>query len=443
MSSPNWTSSASSFSFSDPLSFGTQLNPDRPFDVANVIDHLGAQYGLRPEQIAELHRLYQATLALRIYERVIDMWNGNRLEARISAMFSNVPTAPTNGEQSIMNDLALRLENQYVLSDVQKSTSRRELQLLVMQPNRLCYTALATDGMRTLRMENAFTTPARVDKTSSYVRKAASSVRNGYRQDIRDSIGLGPKGGRPVALVHTVTALVNKYIRKPMDLERLNSKGYIMKTAILRRFAWENKELLQVEEDEEAAANESEDNPSPPAKRKRTARGGRIPRGQDFWGRFDSYLLEKTKTLGKDISSVGWKAETIESDLTRWPDEDDCEGEEEGVDLDPELSFTSLGSPASQATQPPTQSSLAHSSTQTTLATVQSTPAHRSTPSMTAPSAHNNSQLAHPQPQTPSVGGSLRYFTSSSPLYTPGHHSNPTPYHHAPSRAAHRAWEGQ
>jgi len=77
-----------------------------------------------------------------------------------------------------------------------------------------------------------------------------------------------------------------------------------------RRFAWENKGVLGVDEDE---VSESEDSTelqvdTPIAKkRKRASPKGRVAHGDDFWSRVDSWFQERILLWGSDFSGADWK----------------------------------------------------------------------------------------------------------------------------------------
>ncbi|EAU81084.2 hypothetical protein CC1G_10375 [Coprinopsis cinerea okayama7 len=401
----------------------TPLGPALPgssINFSNLINYLGGQLSLSTDQVAHLHRFCQfirdlrpcpynpETLAARIYEIAFNLWAINTLDLKISTLTppsSGQSMAPT-AQAALLNDIALRLEDNFSLSQDQKKLVRRTTQRLIIQPSRLSYSGLATDGVRRVKQKyasqfaNAFSTDSRTETTTAFFKRTASSVRNALRQDIRDSIGLGEEGTGPIHLSRFVVSVVLKYYGEPESSDKLNTKGYVMKLALMRRFALEHKELLQLDDD---SNSDNDDTTRAGSKRKR-GRGGRIPKGEDFWGRFDRFLHEKIQVFGKNILAEEWQryfTETIAQDKERFPDKDDNDNTQDGIDLHPKLSFTAFGAPTASGAQAPVPSN---------------------SPDTRTPST----QLAPPSPSFSSAPGpsSLRTsssstFGSSSPFHTP------------------------
>jgi hypothetical protein len=76
-----------------------------------------------------------------------------------------------------------------------------------------------------------------------------------------------------------------------------------------RRFAWENKSVLGVDEDEVSESEDSTelDTPAVGRKRKRGSPKGRVAHGDDFWSRVDSWFQERISLWGSDFSGADWK----------------------------------------------------------------------------------------------------------------------------------------
>lgn len=133
----------------------TPLGPALPgssINFSNLINYLGGQLSLSTDQVAHLHRFCQVmlsanpplssdirffvqfirdlrpcpynpeTLAARIYEIAFNLWAINTLDLKISTLTppsSGQSMAPT-AQAALLNDIALRLEDNFSLSQDQK-----------------------------------------------------------------------------------------------------------------------------------------------------------------------------------------------------------------------------------------------------------------------------------------------------------------------------------
>lgn len=81
---------------------------------------------------------------------------------------------------------------------------------------------------------------------------------------------------------------------------------------IQRKFALDNPALLGIAEDEsdsESISDEHASSGSRPNKRKRKAKaaGGRIAKGEDFWGKVDRWFKKEVGLRGRNLAGPQWK----------------------------------------------------------------------------------------------------------------------------------------
>ncbi|KAJ3717902.1 hypothetical protein C8R42DRAFT_644507 [Lentinula raphanica] len=102
----------------------------------------------------------------------------------------------SNGDlQDVFQDLKIRLEDTFDVTNEQHTTIRCVAQDIIFQKNRTSFCQLFVEVMGalrrdkvTLKMTHIFDLPGREKRLQSVVKKITSSVRNAFRQDIRDSI---------------------------------------------------------------------------------------------------------------------------------------------------------------------------------------------------------------------------------------------------------------
>ncbi|KAJ3742654.1 hypothetical protein DFH05DRAFT_1401484 [Lentinula detonsa] len=101
-----------------------------------------------------------------------------------------------NGDfQAVFEDLKIRLEDKFDVTVEQRTTVQCISQDMIFQKDRTSFCQLFVEVMSALRrdkvalkMTNVFDLPGREKRLQSVVKKITSSVRNTFRQDIRDSI---------------------------------------------------------------------------------------------------------------------------------------------------------------------------------------------------------------------------------------------------------------
>lgn len=64
--------------------------------------------------------------------------------------------------------------------------------------------------------------------------------------------------------------------------------------------------MMESDTDEANIDVEESDSASRPKKRRRT-KVGRVPLGEDFWGKVDTYFSGMVKQYGRDLAGQRWK----------------------------------------------------------------------------------------------------------------------------------------
>ncbi|KAI0259242.1 hypothetical protein BC834DRAFT_907131 [Gloeopeniophorella convolvens] len=204
-----------------------------------------------------------------------------------------------------------------------------------------------------LRLFNIFGNLSRQRHLAIIIRRTCSSLRNAYREMLRDSV-IGPN---TLPLDDFVCNVANRFSSSGFG-RLLLGRPVIAHIAILRRFALENSQLLDraCEADEELEDDlleptqndntrsmgtatpdfgDTEDGSRPPSamssaaprpkKRKRATPTSSTsqPKGSDFWSMVEKWFIARMQPeqLGRPWSSPGWLkyiAETLERDYTRF-----------------------------------------------------------------------------------------------------------------------------
>ncbi|KAJ7435964.1 hypothetical protein B0H11DRAFT_1755427 [Mycena galericulata] len=223
----------------------------------------------------------------------------------------------------LLDDLRTRLDDEYRFTREQTvrarisagcSFIRTQAQDIIFEATRTAFMTMHNDVIQKLRdnkasmkLSNVFGNPSREKALYSLVKKTCSSVRNSFRQDIRNSLC----GETTSTLAVFTYASATKFKRGGPGLNL--DVGFTVHNAILRRFALENPMSIGVEEVEEDNDDRSESaSPEPPSKKRKisatTRGGGRIAKGKDFWSQVDAFFAKKINELGsKNLQSAGWK----------------------------------------------------------------------------------------------------------------------------------------
>ncbi|KAJ6543256.1 hypothetical protein DFH09DRAFT_1322255 [Mycena vulgaris] len=255
------------------------------------VDNLAKEFGLGEPDLRKLRGLVQVVtvtggtitqsdLASRLYMTAIIL--SEAAERRRQEQQNAFPDL-----RAMMRDLKIRLGDGFALTSNQKRNIRGIAQDTIHEATRTAFFTMHVDVLSTLKataqkldLDNIFGVPVREKKLVSTLKKTCSSVRNAFRQDIRDSI----EPGDFVTLDKFTYAMASKY-KLGGGVGEL-SELFTVHAALLRRFAFDHPALLGIDKVVDEADDATSEGATPsPAKRKRTAakKGGRIPKGQDFW----------------------------------------------------------------------------------------------------------------------------------------------------------------
>ncbi|THV04276.1 hypothetical protein K435DRAFT_851101 [Dendrothele bispora CBS 962.96] len=228
--------------------------------------------------------------------------------------------------RAMLKDLNTRLEMTFTLTSEQnKNVCLITLEMLY-DPLRTCYLDINNavfDHLKKhkneMRLTNVFDNPAREKILESAITRSCSSIRNGFRQHIRDSVG------KNINLV-TFTHQMNRIYLRPGG-SKLNEKLLLLRNAILRRYIHDNPKVVWADEDGkaqgpvneigngeshsmEAVQTSNMTSEEPPTKKRKLkeAAGSRVPKGQDFWSLIDKWFSEQQAKFGKRITGAGWKS---------------------------------------------------------------------------------------------------------------------------------------
>ncbi|KAG1784473.1 uncharacterized protein HD556DRAFT_1451739 [Suillus plorans] len=219
--------------------------------------------------------------------------------------------------QHLLADLQIRLEATFSLSPEQRMNIRIVASDLIFDATRITFMSLHFDVAKCLhedreafKLTNIYGNPARERYLMGFVKHQCSSVRNSFRELIRDSVIA------PVVFVAQVEI-------QTLDMQHAP-----------RRFAYENPDLLDRAEDEDETSSMAptvEDSggisgadssiSEPTRKKRKRGHAGRTAKGEDFWSKVEMWFEARQKQWGDSWGSPGWSAYiayTIELDVQRY-----------------------------------------------------------------------------------------------------------------------------
>ncbi|KAJ3933654.1 MAG: hypothetical protein NXY57DRAFT_1037448 [Lentinula lateritia] len=290
-----------------------------------IVDSLAKDFGLPESQRKILQNyvqfgsagggLLKPDMLARLYDMAVSF-----------SLFNQIPK--DNEEDSktmrgVFKDIRIRLQQTFSITPTQNKTIRLVAMDKVYDPLRSCYRGMNDDVFGYIKahademmFSNIFGNPAYEQTLEKAIKKVSSSVRNAFRQHLRDSIANGISA---VNFTHSM----NKIYRRAGG-PHFNEQVLLLRNIVLRRFIVDNPAAVWLEEDGNDASGveatetrspspemQAEGQEQPSRKRKKTlksAAGGRVPKGQDFWSLIDAWFIQKRKHLGDKLTDPGWRA---------------------------------------------------------------------------------------------------------------------------------------
>ncbi|KAF8158716.1 hypothetical protein BJ912DRAFT_936450 [Pholiota molesta] len=223
------------------------------------IDTLSKEFELGPAHVSHLRALYQlgtnfegnlskADLYTRIFALACQFNTQRQITLAVQSVTANSFSGAGGDFKRILDELSIRLDTNFSLTSEQTLSVRRTCQELIYQPRRVSFKNLYSEVDKLVRenpagyrLENVFTIPARESKWMSEVKRIASSVRNSFRQDLRNSV----IGSNQMSLDKFTAEASEKYHHS--SKARSSAQGYMVHNVILRRFCIEHQSLLGVD----------------------------------------------------------------------------------------------------------------------------------------------------------------------------------------------------
>ncbi|KAH8983088.1 hypothetical protein EDB86DRAFT_2834093 [Lactarius hatsudake] len=238
-------------------------------------------------------------------------------------------------DRAIMSDVHTRLEETFTFTPEQKVNICLVSGELLLDPNRVRYTQMSIDveirireRQRDLHFFHIFGNLARQRLLGTMIRRTCSSLRNAYREMLRDSV-ISPN---TLTLDDFVINLTNRF-PSSLPSQVLLGRPFIVHVALLRRFAMENPLILdqvgkdEIQEDDKETPSTSRSESTQPDRngKKRKCAGNSLPhlKGNNFWSMIEKWFASRMQQnrLGTSWTSPGWTKyieETLQRDRERF-----------------------------------------------------------------------------------------------------------------------------
>ncbi|TCD66624.1 hypothetical protein EIP91_001134 [Steccherinum ochraceum] len=236
-------------------------------------------------------------------------------------------------------DMRVQMDLHFKCNEEQKENIRLRAGEMLLEPDRVTFMKLFLDlkddiweHRASMSMAHVIGNPAREKSLLNTMRSVCSSVRNGFREIVRDSvIGTG------VTCLNTcLMSLVKRFHRE--GVAAISARSVLgrsedakKKVVLFRRFALDHPALLNRADPEEensdpepqAAASEANSATSEqPKKRKRNGTVGNAAKGEDFWSQLELWFIALQEKHGDSFSSPGWQTyitECLKRDEEQFP----------------------------------------------------------------------------------------------------------------------------
>ncbi|KIM50799.1 hypothetical protein SCLCIDRAFT_1225090 [Scleroderma citrinum Foug A] len=221
-------------------------------------------------------------------------------------------TSTHRNTQQLLADLQIQLKVTFSLTAEQKANVRLTAGDLIFDASRITFMNMHFDveaklqgSQKELKLTNIYGNPAREKMLMGYTKRQCSGIRNALREMLRDSV------------IGDSTRTLPDFVFESASRFKLGGPttgllpAHTARLAILRRFTYENSELLDHEEELDEEPLLHDDDPartsSEPPKKKRK-RGGRTAKGEDFWSQVEKWFDAHRTQWGDSWTCPGWKA---------------------------------------------------------------------------------------------------------------------------------------
>ncbi|KAM5539993.1 hypothetical protein V8D89_006325 [Ganoderma adspersum] len=267
--------------------------PSRPRST-----HLDIQLGSRVSP-----PLSEADLATRVY--LLDSVLALIEETKAAVMARNDGTEDL---PALLNDMQIWLNDTFKLSKEQNENIWCITYELMYHHSRLKFKTFHSEVestleacKNTLQMTNIYGNPVCEKILHMHVKKAALGIHSRFQAEIIDSVFNSEK---KTTLEDFTRAVTVKY--SPHSAIQLHA-SYLVRNALLRRFAIDNPQLMNIDEPAVDESSTSSTQAGSPPKKCKTTVGGRIPEGEDFWSKADAYINAYVKKWGKNLAAPEWQ----------------------------------------------------------------------------------------------------------------------------------------
>ncbi|KAJ6489504.1 hypothetical protein C8R47DRAFT_977840 [Mycena vitilis] len=275
------------------------------------VDTLARDMQLEDRQTQNLHEfvllgstgagLSQADLATRLY-LLAAQFSDTAERRRIAA--SETPT----DWKALWRDLKIRLDSSFTFTKDQEKNIRGLVRDFIIEALRTAYGTIHIDVLAAIKkcpetygLDNIPGVPAREQALASKVRDAGSSVRNAFRKEVR--LSMISQSGLTTPADYTWVSL-SQFTFDCLSKHKVGGAPSPIPQTYSAHFAI----LVRFHKD-----GENDGRPQKrtrPASRPRGAKaksGGRIPKGEDFWGQVDIFFKGELKTRGTNLTGLKWK----------------------------------------------------------------------------------------------------------------------------------------
>ncbi|KAK1228795.1 hypothetical protein PQX77_008156 [Marasmius sp. AFHP31] len=204
-----------------------------------------------------------------------------------------------SGYRGVLKQMNHSLDKAFKLTRDQESDIRDWVRYKLWDPYRLDHRARLVDDVflhitnnaEALGFGNIQNIPHRLNELKREIGDKARSIKNGLRQKIRNSVD--PED--PTRLTIFLRLHRNSYMFP--GCQGYSDEHVTLKIVLMRRFMVDNPDMVwgDVKGDGEGGGSST------------LAAGGRVPKGADFWTKFDEFVNANVARLGKQIKSPPWR----------------------------------------------------------------------------------------------------------------------------------------